>query len=333
MISSAKLALPKTVLLNFTAIAAVMLALCVPDVPAQGDHLSDQINLIHQGDLVDVDVVGSTEFDWRGTLDPDGFLAAFRFADNGIFARCRSTQEVASSVREAYSRFLNSPNVRVTILDRSGRPTAVVYGAVRTPQRFRILRKVDLRELIVLAGGFEATASGEIEILRQSFATCAPGDDVFTQSAERVGGSLRFTTSIAALIAGSQKANPEILFGDVVTVNESPPVYVTGGVGTPSRIPFRAGLSLSRAVASAGGVAKKGDASKVTIFRRGRGNSEVIKADLAKIESGAGPDIELAAYDIVDVAREGGSERKFAPFPEDEIRTLTPDNLPVRVID
>ena len=33
-----------------------------------------EVNLIHSGDLIDVDVVGSIEYDWRGRLNPEGFL-------------------------------------------------------------------------------------------------------------------------------------------------------------------------------------------------------------------------------------------------------------------
>ena len=33
-------------------------------------------DLIHFGDVIDVDVVGSLEFDWRGGLTPEGFSKA-----------------------------------------------------------------------------------------------------------------------------------------------------------------------------------------------------------------------------------------------------------------
>lgn len=295
--------------------------------------VQERTDLIHQGDLIDVDVVGSTDFDWRGGIDPDGFLSAFRFADDGIFARCQSTDAVAEAVRKAYSKFLKNPTIRVSILDRSGRSPATVFGAVRTPQRFKLLRVVDLREILVLAGGIADTASGEIEILRQPSASCADFGTVDPADIVKVGDSVNLTLKISDLIAGKIDADPEILFGDIVTVTESPPVFVMGGVGSPTRLAFREGLSVARAVASAGGIDKKGDASRITVFRRKGGGSKVIHADLNKIESGAEPDIDLAAYDIVDVAQKGASDRRFAPFPEGEIKKSGPEDLPIRVID
>ena len=32
---------------------------------------SDSQELIHFGDIIDVDVIGSTEYDWRGTLNAE----------------------------------------------------------------------------------------------------------------------------------------------------------------------------------------------------------------------------------------------------------------------
>src|SRR3982750_411919 len=36
--------------------------------------------LVHYGDLVDVDVVGNLDGDWRGTLTPEGFIQGLLYA-------------------------------------------------------------------------------------------------------------------------------------------------------------------------------------------------------------------------------------------------------------
>ncbi len=304
-----------------------------PAIAAKPDQEPEE--LVHPGDLIDVDIIGSTEFDWRGEITPEGFLSAFRFSENGVFALCRSTDEIAESVQSAYSKFLNDPKVKVSILDKSGRLPAVLFGAVRNQQRYRIMREVRLAELLVLSGGLTGIASGEISVLRQPSASCASvgGNSGEANGRERLGTSISFSVKVADLISGIPSANPQIVYGDIVTVEESPPVYVMGGIGMPSRVPFRAGLSLTRAVASSGGVSKSGDPRRVTVFRRSSGRSEVIKADLQSIEAGSTPDIELAAYDIVDVAQTGSSERRFSPVPEDDARVRRAEELPVRVID
>ncbi|REJ78346.1 MAG: hypothetical protein DWQ47_02490 [Acidobacteria bacterium] len=292
------------------------------------------IDLIHPGDLVDVDVVGSTEFDWRGRINPEGFLAGFSFTENPIAALCRSTEEVEKDIEKAYATFLNSPKVNVSVLDRSGRLAAVIFGAVRTQQRFKLLRQVRLSELIVLSGGLNSDASGDIVVLRQNSAVCEAAEASEFQNAERIGRSLRISITVGKLLAGDAQSNPLIQYGDIITVEQTRPVYLMGGVANPSRVEFREGLSLARAVASAGGLSKGADAGNVRIIRRVAGDSEVIKADLSAIERGTAADVMLAPYDIVDVAQEGSSERRFTPVEGDLDNTPTAAaNLPVRVID
>ncbi|QQS41795.1 MAG: SLBB domain-containing protein [Acidobacteriota bacterium] len=294
----------------------------------------DSRDLIHLGDLIDVDVVGSTEFDWRGGLTPEGFLSGIQFTEEPVAALCRTPDSVAGIIKESYARFLNAPDVRVNILDRSGRTPAVLFGAVRNQQRLKLLRPVRLAELIVISGGLTSKASGEITLLRQPKADCGIVAPVAPADGARVGESVLIKLTVKDLIAGDPAANPEIAYGDVITVLETSPVYVMGGVANPARIDFREGLTLSRAVASAGGPSKGSDLSRITIFRRTGVDSTVIKADLKKIASGASDDIELTAYDIVDVGLEGQPDRRYAPLESvgGTVDAAAAD-LPLRVID
>ncbi|MCO6510464.1 MAG: SLBB domain-containing protein [Aridibacter famidurans] len=294
----------------------------------------DARDLIHLGDLIDVDVVGSTEFDWRGGLNPEGFLSGIQFTEEPVPALCRTPEAVAGMIKESYARFLNSPEVKVSILDRSGRTPAVLFGAVRTQQRLKLLRPIRLAELIVISGGLTSKASGEIRLLRQPNASCGIEALTAPKGSSRVGESVLITVAVKDLIAGDPNANPEIAYGDVITVLETSPVYVMGGVANPTRIDFREGLTLSRAVSSAGGPVKGSDLSRITIFRRTGTESTVIKADLRKIESGSADDIELTAYDIVDIGLEGQPERRYVPVENVGVNDGVPaGDLPLRVID
>jgi hypothetical protein len=51
---------------------------------------SDQANLVHFGDLLEVDVIGSYEYDWRGTLTPDGYLDGLDTIENQIYGLCQT---------------------------------------------------------------------------------------------------------------------------------------------------------------------------------------------------------------------------------------------------
>lgn len=306
-------------------------------------------NLIHSGDLIDVDILGSTDYDWRGRLNPEGFLNGVKFTENPIYALCQTEESVAEKVAAAYARLLRAPQVSVKILDRSQRPVSVLFGAVKKNQRFQIKRPILLNELIVISGGFTDKASGEIQIYRPQSLNCLsevskPREQATGESGEKSGESAPLaqtadsqyiSVKITDLLAG--KSNPQILSGDIVTVLEAKPIYVIGAVGVPKQISVRAQqITLSRAVDSAGGLLKGADAKKITIFRRGEngGETKIIEADLDKIKAATAEDVSLQAFDIVEVAETGREKRKFPPvLKTDNSGAQSAQNLPLRVID
>ncbi len=303
-------------------------------------------NLIHAGDLIDVDVIGSTEYDWRGALSPEGFLSGLNFIQNPIYALCQTEESVASQIAKSYSRILREPQVAVKILDRSNRPPAFVYGAVKKNQRFQIKRPVLLNELIVLSGGFTDAASGEIRIFRPPNGNClseiskqpeAAGDKSAENiSANKTDETQYINVKIIDLLAG--KENPQIFSGDIVTVLDVKPIYVVGAVGVPKQIPVREHLTLSRAVTSAGGLLKNADAAQITIYRRGAaatgGETKTIEANLDKIKAGQAEDVVLQAFDVVEVAQTGREKRKFPPILKmDETTVKSAQSLPLRIIE
>nr|MDQ3321554.1 hypothetical protein [Acidobacteriota bacterium] len=229
-----------------------------PKINSAAVSAAAEENLIHPSDLIDVDVVGSTEFDWRGTLTPEGFLSGVNFTDAPVYALCQSEENVASKIVESYSKILRAPKVIVKILDRSNRPVSVLYGAVKKNQRFQIKRSVLLNELIILSGGFTDQVSGEIQIYRPPNLNCLnqpskPPEKIVgttenkdvTPAAQNVPGEY-INIKISDLLSGKSQFNPQILSGDIITVPEAKPIYVTGGVASPKQIPVRSQITLSR---------------------------------------------------------------------------------------
>ena len=310
------------------------------------ETVKSELSFVHPGDLIDVDVIGSVEHDWRGTLNPEGFLDGIEFVENPIYALCRGEEEIALDVAKAYSKNLRDPKVVVKILDRSNRPLSVLYGAVKTPQRFQIKRPIYLNEMIILSGGLTERASGQIQIFRAKNLSCQPPKGKFEMAigdganrekfvaASQDNGSMYLNIGISDLLTGKKEANPQILSGDIVTVLEAESIYVIGGVASPKQISARSQITLSRAVSSAGGVTKSGDAKDVTIYRREAGETKIIQADLEKIKTGKSEDLMLRAFDIVEVAQSGREKTKFSPILRvDESAEKKASNLSLRIID
>ncbi|MGI8469215.1 MAG: polysaccharide biosynthesis/export family protein [Pyrinomonadaceae bacterium] len=309
--------------------------------------VEDAENLIHIGDLINVDVVGSTEYDWRGGLTPEGYLNGLNFVDEPIYGLCRTQEQVATDVAKGYEKFLRNPQVVVKIIDRSRRPVSFLYGAVGTPQRFQLRRAVKLNELLILAGGITEQASGEIQILRSQTLSCSakkssPNKQTSdsgnlakkSSAAAQSNDSEYINIEIGDLLKGKPESNPQILTGDVVTVLESKPIYVTGGVVNPKQINARSEINVSRAIAEAGGLAKNADPKKVTVFRVENRETKAIEIDLDKVKAGQTADMTLQAFDIIDVAQKGKERSKYAPvINAAETDTKKSQNLPLRIID
>ena len=306
-----------------------------------------ELNLIHLGDELEVEVVGRFGYNWRGTLTPEGFINGLNELEDQFFGLCREPAEVAKEITKAYSKTLNDPQVVVKIIDRSNRPHSTLYGAVKVPQRFQIKRPIHLNELIILAGGFTDKASGEIQVFRPASLNCADAAinknqpaEIAVQTQERFisarqdNGSQFINIKINDLLSGKKEANMQILAGDIITVLESKPIYVIGGVNTPRQIATRAQMTVSRAVAAAGGLTKEGDGKRVTIFRRVGGETRIIETDLEKIKANQAEDIVLQAFDIVDVVQKGKPKRKFPPLLQiDDLSSGNAAKLPLRIID
>lgn len=306
--------------------------------PSQESKFIPQ-NLIHFGDLIDVDVIGSTEFDWRGTLTPEGFLNGVDFVEEPILGLCRSEEEVPLDIVKGYQRLLRNPQVVVKILDRSGRPISYLYGAVKIPQRFKIQREIRLNELIILSGGITEKASGEVQIIRSSRLNCedlqnerdATNSNIIVKQEI---DSRTINIRISELLKGDKNANPLILSGDIITILEADPIYVIGGVSNPRQINSRSQMTISRAIDSAGGFAKGADQKNITVFRREKKETKLIEVNFEQIKANLAEDVILQKFDIVKVRQIGSAKRKFPPIVKNaDSLEKTLLEMPLRVID
>jgi polysaccharide export outer membrane protein len=136
---------------------------------------------------------------------------------------------------------------------------------------------------------------------------------------------------LSETLQGNPRANPFIEPGDIITLPEANEVYVVGNVFTPVTIALKEPITLSRAVAMAGGVRQDTKKDKVRIVRQdpGTSTSKEILVDLSAIEKKQAEDIALLPNDIVDVPISGGKS-----FIRSLLGSVAPSvaQLPVRVI-
>ena len=133
------------------------------------------------------------------------------------------------------------------------------------------------------------------------------------------------------MLERNPKANPYVEPGDIVTLPEADQVYVVGNVFTPLTIPLKEPISLSRAIAMAGGIKQDSKKDKVRIVRQepGSATKKEMVVDLSAIEKKRAEDIALLPNDIIDVPTSAGKS-----LLRSLLGTIAPSvsQLPVRVI-
>lgn len=270
--------------------------------------------LLGPGDTLDIRVFGQPDFSWTGEVDSEGRIEP-HFVETPINALCRSERDVRKDIIAAYSKYLKNPQVSVRIIGRNSRPPAIVYGAVRAPQRIQMQRRARLNELIANSGGMTERANGRIQVLHTEAVMCPePGEVV--EAIDTKNGIYPYQEyKIADLLAGKEEANPVVRPGDVVTVLEAEPIYITGSVTSPQGLYLRDEMSLTTALAMVGGVKKDAKSSEILIYRRTTNAKErqIIKADYNAIKKKKQPDIELQAYDVIEVPAATGFKDKILP--------------------
>lgn len=202
------------------------------------------------------------------------------------------------------------------------KPCIVVLG-VRTPTRFEIRRDVRLLEVLLLAGGLTEHTQGTVEVVH----TDSPCFESDSWPPRREQGS-RDTYKVSEVLRAEASANPYLRSGDVVSAVEFDPIFVIGNVRTQREIVLKEQLTLTKAIAMAGGIRSEDWSGWVWIYRMkdGKVGTERLRYDLRAIEKGRIPDPILQPYDIVDVPRKSGHGDVL-------IGKGQPPKLPTRIIE
>src|SRR5215204_1203671 len=128
--------------------------------------------LLGPGDILEIKIFGQYDLSSTAQVDGEGNLSSLPFLESPVIAKCRTELQVQKDIAKAYKKLINDPQVSVRIVQRNSRPPAAVFGAVRSPTRVPMLRKVRLNELIAEAGGLTDRAAGTVQILQTEPVMC-----------------------------------------------------------------------------------------------------------------------------------------------------------------
>ncbi|MEO7672693.1 MAG: SLBB domain-containing protein [Pyrinomonadaceae bacterium] len=297
-------------------------------VPAEAD--TQKGYFIGPGDEVSGKVLGETQFDFVATVDEDGKIEV-PFFDQPIMAKCKTERELRTEVARLLSRYLRAPQLSIRVTQRNSRPPVNIYGEVRQPGPVALTRKAHLLELLSFAGGVTEKSGGVIQVFRTRPPICGDASAVadWKSESDSVLDVPSRLYSLTSLRQGRDEANPEIFAGDIIMVQKSAPVYVTGEVIRPGEMSIpEGGLPLTQAIAMASGITREAKTKNIKIYRRKAGTPqpEVIAANYDQIKKGRQPDILLEPFDIIEVDK---AAKKFTDYLL-EFATGIPNRIPLR---
>jgi len=258
--------------------------------------------LLGPGDVIEVSIFGIEELEaLELTLDSEGEIS-LPFLDDVrlISLTARESEVKIATLYEA--SVLKNPQVSVKVKEFRSQFVNVL-GAVDKPGTYQLKRRMFLIDALAMAGGLmPEKAETRVYVYRADL-----GDILPEEAAAGNGTSGRIEIDLDLLLEqGDISLNIPIYAGDEVFVPERIDryYYVIGDVHSGGAFEMKIGerITVSQAMASAGGWTGTAKTSKSTIMRQKEDGSTLeIPVDVKKVLKGKAEDIKLARNDIVFV--------------------------------
>jgi polysaccharide export outer membrane protein len=219
--------------------------------------------ILGSGDVVEVDVLGRSDFKTRAQVHPDGTIQLPLI--NEVKASGLTAQQLSDAVRKALitGGFFENPIVSVDIASYASEYVTVL-GDVSAPGLVPVDRPYHLSEILARVGGVKDSAADYV-IVRP------------------LNGDER-RLSIKLLATGDESQDPYVSPGDKIYSPAADTFFIYGQIRAPGQYSLDSELTLRKAIARGGGIAQAGSEGGIQIFRHGQKLSKV-SLD-SKIEAG-----------------------------------------------
>ncbi|MGZ8847608.1 MAG: polysaccharide biosynthesis/export family protein [Pyrinomonadaceae bacterium] len=288
------------------------------------DAQSTERYRIGSGDVLEVRVYNRPQLSREAVRVEGNGMIRMPLIEGEIQAACKTEGELAKDISTRYARYYRNLPVDVFIKEYHAREVALI-GAVNEQGRYQMQRRIRLLELLTFAKGPSDKAGQNINIVR------GPRRDLCASEADAARAEGGFITlRLNDTLRGDESANPFVEPGDIVTIPEAEQVYVIGNVYSPRALPLKDPITVSRAIAMAGGPLRDSK-SDIRIVRQDAGGSgkTVLMVNLTAIAQKKAEDILLRPNDIVEVPESTGKS-----LIRSLLGAVAPSvgQLPVRVI-
>lgn len=242
--------------------------------------------VIGRQDLIELRVFDLEELNYTVRVSDDGSITLPLLGRLEVAGLTKSQME--DRIAELLERdYVQDPQVTVFVQEYESKKVAV-SGAVKRPDRYAMLGRKTLLEMISMAGGLGEDPGRQIMVFRRQ------GEEQSVIAVDRQ----------RLVHEGDASLNLEIRPGDIiyVPVAEKLRVFVSGAVNSPGvfEVPKTEPVTVLKAVTLAGGTTDRAAERKVTVVRTtSTGERLTIPVDLRRIKQGKDEDPLLRSGDLV----------------------------------
>ncbi len=260
------------------------------DEPGPAPVVSSEYQ-VGPGDGLEVTVIGNDDLSRIPTVQTDGAIVLPLLGEVQVAGL--TVGEIQRKVTSLLEKdYLVKPQVVVKVTQFNSQFVTLV-GEVNQPGRKPLRGRSRLIDVLVEAGGFRPSFSGEVVINRAD--GTFPGGER-TLKIRLSGGSISVQDQI--------NLEMPLRNGDIISASPKFFVTVDGEVNRPGRYAIESDLTVTGAISLAGGPTRFGaDDVKVRRTDPESGTATVIKVDLGAVRNGKKPDVVLKANDVITVPR------------------------------
>jgi len=254
------------------------------------------------GDVLEIRVYNRPQLSREAVRVEGNGIIRMPLIEGDIQAACKTEGELAKEISTRYARYYRNLPVDCFIKEYHAREVALI-GAVNEQGRYQMQRHIRLLELLTFAKGPSDKAGQTINIVRgPRVDLCSSGADSNSNQEGLISFKLNDT------LQGVASANPFVEAGDIVTIPDAEQVYVVGNVYAPRSLPLKETITVSRAIAMAGGPLRDSKTDKVRIVRHAAagGAPSEFYVNLTAIARKKEDDLVLQANDIIEVSESTG---------------------------
>jgi polysaccharide export outer membrane protein len=271
-------------------------------------------------DLLGISVLGTDKLNTEVRVNGQGEISLLLVGV--VKVEGLTTNEIEKKLAHLYKEgdYLRNPQIMISVKEFRHQRVAVT-GAVTKPDSYVLIGPRSLLEVLGMAGGLSDRAGEVAHVIRPykgaEASKAGTARQSFTPGTETIMVDLN-----RLLLKGDTGLNVAIKNGDVVHIPYAHMAYVLGAVGKPGEVPIKNNMTVTKALAQAGGQHIVLASNNASILRMDEnGQRQTIPVNLASITKGSEPDVPLKENDIIYV-HESGVRRFLFDF-----KMFTPGNV------